>query len=284
MLPHALLTTFMNTVTSPLRSIRRTERYHDILLHLSRFPTARQFVEKKIVTYLDLKLVTCDCALAHRPFPGLPQPLGGGRPQHTRGGGRRRLILRIFPDLCPDGMIAAGETRRGGGGDSPPIVIPLGLMLLALALLSLVFKKFKQSNIIACIIIGGGVGGLKLHETWQLSRTTMNALIELGITLVLFMGGLEVDIDALRKYLKLTLINGCGQIISHWLLFMGIGAITGIVQNVVAIVVFGLVCTFSSTILVLGALKNRGDMETLHGQIILGKCCIYVDTSSSFCA
>lgn len=166
---------------------------------------------------------------------------------------------------------AGAESRRAGGGDAPPIVIPLGLMLLALALLSLLFKKLKQSNIIACIIIGGLVGAFKLNETWQLSRTTMQALIELGITLVLFMGGLEVNIKALRKYLRLTLINGCGQIISHWALFMGIGAVAGIVEGAVAIVVFGLVCTFSSTILVLGVLKTRGDMETLHGQIILGK-------------
>jgi CPA2 family monovalent cation:H+ antiporter-2 len=173
--------------------------------------------------------------------------------------------------------MAEGAQRRGGGGDAPPIVIPLGLMLLALALLSPVFKRLKQSNIIACIIIGGGVGALKLHEEWQLSRSTMNAFIELGITLVLFMGGLEVDIGALRKYLKLTLINGCGQIFSHWALFMGIGALTGIVQGVVSIVVFGLVCTFSSTILVLGALKNRGDMESLHGQIILGMPCRVCD-------
>jgi hypothetical protein len=33
---------------------------------------------------------------------------------------------------------------------------------------------------------------------------------------------------------------------------------------------FGLACTLSSTILVLGALKDRGEMDTQHGQIILG--------------
>lgn len=36
------------------------------------------------------------------------------------------------------------------------------------------------------------------------------------------------------------------------------------------VVYFGLCSTLSSTILVLGALKSRGEMESLHGQIILG--------------
>jgi hypothetical protein len=38
---------------------------------------------------------------------------------------------------------------RASVGDRPPVVIPLGLMLLALMMLSVVLKKCKQSNIIA---------------------------------------------------------------------------------------------------------------------------------------
>lgn len=160
--------------------------------------------------------------------------------------------------------------RSGGGGDNPPVVVALGLMLMALALMAVLFKKCKQSNMIACILIGGMVGYLKLDERWELSREAMNAFVELSIVMVLFMGGLELDIEAVQTNAKLVLINGFGQIVSHWFLFTAIGALTGLVEGLASTVVFGLVLTFSSTILVLGALKQRGEMESMHGQIILG--------------
>ena len=45
--------------------------------------------------------------------------------------------------------MAGAGLRRATVGDRTPIVIPLGMMLLVLMLLSVVFKKCKQSNIIA---------------------------------------------------------------------------------------------------------------------------------------
>jgi|EP00802_Teleaulax_amphioxeia_P029414 hypothetical protein len=49
------------------------------------------------------------------------------------------------------------------------------------------------------------------------------AFAELAIVLVLFTGGLELDVASLQKYIKLTLISGCGQIVIQWSLFMGVG-------------------------------------------------------------
>ena len=70
---------------------------------------------------------------------------------HTRKGG----------PLGARSMAGAG-LRRASVGDTTPIVIPLGMMLLVLMLLSVVFKKCKQSNIIAVklpksLLHGGGV-------------------------------------------------------------------------------------------------------------------------------
>merc|ERR1719502_144034 len=41
-------------------------------------------------------------------------------------------------------------------------------------------------------------------------------------------------------------------------------------DNGLSIVYFGLCMTFSSTIAVLGMLKKKGQMESLHGQVCLG--------------
>ena len=159
------------------------------------------------------------------------------------------------------------DLRRGGGGENP-IVIPLGLMLLALCFVALIFHRFKQSNIVACILIGMIVGGTGLSGS--VSRELTAAFIELGIILVLFMGGLEVDVAGFMSRWKLVLLNGLGQISVNLCLFCVIGIATGLTSEAPDTIFFGLACTLSSTILVIGALKDRNEMETVHGQVILG--------------
>ena len=105
----------------------------------------------------------------------------------------------------------------------------------------------------------------------RLSKDTAASLFDLGILFVLFMGGMEVDLNALKRGWNLVLINGLGQIMLNFGIFIGIGAaLFAHETTVVGLVYFGLCCTLSSTILVLGSLKKRGEMEAMHGQIILG--------------
>jgi Kef-type K+ transport system membrane component KefB len=95
-------------------------------------------------------------------------------------------------------------------------------------------------------------------------------LVELAIVLVLFTGGLSLDVASLQKYVKLSLISGCGQIVIQCSLFTCIGAVSGLVSGW-SVIFFGLVCSFSSTILVSRILSDRNERESLHGQIILAK-------------
>ena len=174
-------------------------------------------------------------------------------------------------------------------------------MLIGTAVLAVPCYLAKQSQILCYIIVGALVGhrwaqpdgspGCSWAEEMHLSTETAAALYDLGILFVLFMGGMEVDIEALKKAWKLVLINGMGQILLNLGAFCIITTIaasgpfagmdklyliaeTGVTDRPVSTAVstffFGVCCTLSSTILVLGALKKRGEMATLHGQIILG--------------
>ena len=97
---------------------------------------------------------------------------------------------------------------------------------------------------------------------------------------------MEVDVPGFLKNWKLVLINGLGQICLNFAVFCGLGIATGTVSDAIQTIFFGIACTLSSTILVLGALKNRGEMETMHGQIILGLMVLQVlsdDSCSMLC-
>ena len=100
------------------------------------------------------------------------------------------------------------------------------------------------------------------------SVKTAASLFDLGILFVLFMGGMEVDMEAIKHDWKRVLINGLGQILLNFGLFTGLGVVLFRDAGLLSLLYFGLCCTLSSTILVLGCLKKRGEMEQLHGQVM----------------
>ena len=148
--------------------------------------------------------------------------------------------------------------------------------MLGLAVLAVPFYLAKQTQLIAMIIVGAFVGvveidGQKLDEKMGLSVPTATALYELGILFLLFMAGMEVDLQAVMKAWQLILINGLGHIALNFGAFAGLAvAAFGSTASGVGIVYFSLCVTLSSTIMVLGTLKKRGEMEAMHGQIVLG--------------
>lgn len=161
------------------------------------------------------------------------------------------------------------------------------MMMLGLAVLSVPFYLAKQTQLIAMIIVGGFVGvvevdGKKLDEVMGLSVPTATALYELGILFLLFMAGMEVDLNAVMKAWQLILVNGLGQISINFGVFAGLASVAFKGEATpVGIIYFALCCTLSSTIMVLGSLKKRGEMEAMHGQIILG-CMVLQDIVAVF--
>ena len=167
----------------------------------------------------------------------------------------------------------------GGGGDS--LIEPLGAMLLAATIVAIILSYAKQASLFAFIIIGvcGGLFGLKDI----INTNVMTAFVDVGITLLLFMAGMEVAIPGLIKRWKLLLINGFGQIIGLFLISLGFGvAYMGISEDYMtsvglpaenagaALMYFALCLTLSSTILVIGTLKSTGQISEEHGQVALG--------------
>jgi Kef-type K+ transport system membrane component KefB len=167
----------------------------------------------------------------------------------------------------------------GGGGDS--LIEPLGAMLLAATIVAIILSYAKQASLFAFIITGilGGMFGLKEI----INTNVMTAFVDVGITLLLFMAGMEVDIPGLIKRWKLLLINGFGQIIGLFVISVGLGlAMMGINEDYMiaaglpaenagaALLYFALCLTLSSTILVIGTLKSTGQIAEEHGQVALG--------------
>jgi len=176
-------------------------------------------------------------------------------------------------------MFSSQAIAGGGGGDS--LIEPLGAMLLAAAVVAIILSYAKQASLFAFIIIGvlGGLFGVRE----VINKDVMTAFVDIGITLLLFMAGMEVDIPGLIKRWKLLLINGFGQIIGLFGISMALGLLyVGIDADYMeavglppenaapALIYFALCLTLSSTILVIGTLKSTGQIAEEHGQVALG--------------
>jgi len=156
----------------------------------------------------------------------------------------------------------------GGGEDS--FIQPLGLLLGLTAILALLLSYLGQSTIIAFILVGVIVSLLGV----EVEATTLGHISEVGILILLFMAGLEVDLGAFLKNWRTAAIIGVGQVVVSTCFFgatsLFILPAIGAAVNMNSAVYFGLCLCFSSTILVLGYLKSSKSMGTLYGQLCLG--------------
>ena len=148
------------------------------------------------------------------------------------------------------------------------LILILGILVGAAAIVSILFSFARQSSIIAFILVGI-IAGI-FRETVHIPHAIMEAFTEIGIILLLFMAGLEVDFESVKKRWKLLVWNGVGQIIITTILGSILGYVLLGITGTVAIIYFGICLTLSSTIIVLGYLKAKQQMESFHGQIILG--------------
>ena len=190
----------------------------------------------------------------------------------------RYFLLKVPLTLF---MLVIGFTAYASGTGGNSLIEPLGAMLLAAAVVAIILSYAKQASLFAFIIIGvlGGLFGVRE----VINKEVMTAFVDIGITLLLFMAGMEVDIPGLIKRWKLLLINGFGQIIGLFVISIGLGLIyVGIDTNYMesaglpaenataTLIYFALCLTLSSTILVIGTLKSTGQISQEHGQIALG--------------
>ncbi len=191
--------------------------------------------------------------------------------------GFTRTLAALVMIALPAITWAAGSGESSGPGS---LVVPLGMMLLGATVLAILLSYVKQSSLLAFIGVGA-IGGFYAKSIGAgdelISKELMSAFIDIGIILLLFMAGMEVDIKGMIKRWQLVLINGAGQITILLVVSMGLGiAYIGIGADTfgdgwfATLIYFGLCLTLSSTILVIGTLKKTGQMETLHGQIALG--------------
>lgn len=142
----------------------------------------------------------------------------------------------------------------------------IALIIIFATLLGVFAKKTGQPTVIAYIVTGLILGPVGLNAASETGLTQL--LSELGLVFLLFLIGLEIDIEEIKEVLKPTLGIGIIQMA----LTAGAGFIiaAGIGFTTIESLLIGAAVMFSSTALVVKLLADRDEGSTLPGRLDIG--------------
>jgi Kef-type K+ transport system membrane component KefB len=142
----------------------------------------------------------------------------------------------------------------------------IALLLLIAAAIGAVALRLRQPLIVAFIAVGITVGPAGLG--WVQSYEQIELLATLGISLLLFVVGLKLDLHLIRSLGPVALATGLGQVVFTSAIGYAIALALGL-EHVPAIYV-AVALTFSSTIIIVKLLSDKREIDSLHGRIAVG--------------
>jgi Kef-type K+ transport system membrane component KefB len=168
------------------------------------------------------------------------------------------------------------DTALAAGAGLPSLVHDIGLALLLAGLLSIVFTRLRIPTIAAFLVAGAAAGpiGMRLITNPE----NIDTISQLGLVLLLFVIGLEIDIRKLLASGKTLLLSGVvgyplsvlvGIAAAKLLIVLGVGGALLTSSSYVPLYV-GILVAPSSTLLVFKLFKETFQLDTVVGRTSLG--------------
>ena len=141
----------------------------------------------------------------------------------------------------------------------------LGIIAVAGMVFVLIGRRFRAPTIIAFILSGlvlGPIVGLLAPSE------SIDLIAETGIVLLLFLVGLELSLEKIRDVGRVAVIAGIGQVVFT----AGGGIVLCLLLgfDLLSAVVISVALTFSSTVVVVKVLSQKGELDSLYGRIAVG--------------
>ncbi len=142
----------------------------------------------------------------------------------------------------------------------------IAALLVLAAAVGLAGVMLRQPLIVSFIAVGilAGPSALGIVQ----SEEYINLLAELGISVLLFLVGLKLDIKLVRTLGSVALMTGLGQVLFTSVIGFGIAVALGL--DTISSLYVAVALTFSSTIIIVKLLSDKREIDSLHGRIALG--------------
>lgn len=146
------------------------------------------------------------------------------------------------------------------------LFVELSLIIFLATALALIARLLRQPLIVAYIATGVLAGPYALNIIQ--SHEEIELFSKIGIAILLFIVGLTLNPDVMREVGRVSLITGIGQVLFTSVL--GYLILVALGFNFLTSFYVAVALTFSSTIIILKLLSDRGDTQKLYGKISIG--------------
>ncbi len=167
-------------------------------------------------------------------------------------------------------ILAAG----GADGGLPELVLDIGLALLVAGVLAIGFTRLKIPTVAAFLLAGvilGPIGTGLIDD-----RANIDTIAQLGLILLLFLIGLEIDVKGLLASGRTVVVSGVLQYpltaVFGFLIAQGLvltGLTFGVLEGSYAGLYVGLAIAASSTLLVVALFQQTFTLDTQTGRMAL---------------
>ena len=146
-------------------------------------------------------------------------------------------------------------------------LVSIAILLTAALVGGMIAHRLKQPVILGYMLVGIIVGPHALGLVSDLNLVETMATI--GVSLLMFTLGLEISFSQLKQTGKAGLWGGILQIVSTFT----VGAVVAYLffhDTLSESILFGLIISLSSTAVCLKILMDRGELDSVHGRIMVG--------------
>lgn len=142
----------------------------------------------------------------------------------------------------------------------------IAFLLLISSIVGALVLWIKQPLILAYITVGIIIGPSLLGIVK--SNDEIDFLAKIGISVLLFVVGLKLDLKLIKTMGKVALATGLGQVI--FTSFFGYLICLALGFSHITSIYIAVALTFSSTIIIVKLLSDKREIDSLHGRIAIG--------------
>jgi Kef-type K+ transport system membrane component KefB len=141
-------------------------------------------------------------------------------------------------------------------------------LLLAITVSIAFFVRLLRQPLMVAYIVAGIVCGPMFLNIVHGGKETFEAFAQFGVVLLLFILGLSLNLNYLKKIGKIALIAGVGQVLFTFV--FGIFILLGLNFSFTSSLYLAIAITFSSTIIIIKLLTDKKDTDTVYGRNTIG--------------
>src|ERR1017187_9100929 len=148
------------------------------------------------------------------------------------------------------------------------LVTDIAICIIAAWILAVLSQVARQPVLLAYLVAGFVIGPHGFQ--WITKTKNIETISEIGLSLLLFMIGLEIDLKKMLSAGPVILLTAAAQILGcvllGWLVFDWIGP----AENRLEALYLGVAAAMSSTVIIVKILYDKRELESLAGRVTLG--------------